>query len=170
MYIVFVLIMMRVYTLPLFAFRSMYYSARSFRKALKDVINSRRAIHHLNNSFPDATSEELTEADNVCIICREEMQSGKSLCTWILHFIKRLITSLIFLSVNFYKKKEWQPEKLNVINDRWLPTSQEVVCDWGFQQSHMNNITHLRWIYLSIFGDWWPRGFLASNYWVLTIT
>lgn len=88
MYIVFVLIMMRVYTLPLFAFRSMYYSARSFRKALKDVINSRRAIHHLNNSFPDATSEELTEADNVCIICREEMQSGKSLCTWILHYKK----------------------------------------------------------------------------------
>lgn len=77
MYIVFVLIMMRVYTLPLFAFRPMYYAARSFRKALKDVINSRRAIHHLNNSFPDATSDELTEADNVCIICREEMQSGE---------------------------------------------------------------------------------------------
>lgn len=87
MYIVFVLIMMRVYTLPLFAFRSMYYSARSFRKALKDVINSRRAIHHLNNSFPDATSEELTEADNVCIICREEMQSAskKLPCNHIFH-------------------------------------------------------------------------------------
>uniref|UniRef100_A0A8D9AKL9 RING-type E3 ubiquitin transferase n=2 Tax=Cacopsylla melanoneura TaxID=428564 RepID=A0A8D9AKL9_9HEMI len=87
MYVVFVLIMMRVYTLPLFAFRPMYYAARSFRKALKDVINSRSAIHHLNNSFPDATSEELTEADNVCIICREEMQSAskKLPCNHIFH-------------------------------------------------------------------------------------
>lgn len=87
MYVVFVIIMMRVYTMPLFAFRPMYYAARSFRKALKDVINSRRAIHHLNNSFPDATMEELTESDNVCIICREEMQSAskKLPCNHIFH-------------------------------------------------------------------------------------
>ena len=28
-------------------------------------------------SYPDATPEELAAADNICIICREEMVSAK---------------------------------------------------------------------------------------------
>lgn len=43
---------------------------RNFKKALNDVIMSRRAIHNMNTLYPDATSEELTQSDNICIICR----------------------------------------------------------------------------------------------------
>jgi E3 ubiquitin-protein ligase synoviolin len=50
---------------------------RSFKKAFNDVILSRRAIRNMNTLYPDATAEELAAADNVCIICREEMVTGK---------------------------------------------------------------------------------------------
>lgn len=87
LYVAFVAIMVRIYTLPLFAFRPMYYTLRNFKKALSDVILSRRAIHNMNTLYPDATSEELEAADNVCIICREEMTtaSKKLPCNHIFH-------------------------------------------------------------------------------------
>ncbi|KAF2349885.1 Zinc finger RING-type [Trinorchestia longiramus] len=46
---------------------------RAFKKALQDMLQSRRAIHNMNTLYPDATADELQQADNVCIICREEM-------------------------------------------------------------------------------------------------
>lgn len=90
LYIVFVFLMVKIYTLPLFAFRPMYYTIRSvcfitfltstsltchvyfrnFKKVLNDVILSRRAIHNMNTLYPDATPEELALSDNICIICR----------------------------------------------------------------------------------------------------
>ncbi|XP_023705417.1 E3 ubiquitin-protein ligase synoviolin isoform X3 [Cryptotermes secundus] len=87
LYIAFVAIMVRIYTLPLFAFRPMYYTMRSFKKAFNDVILSRRAIRNMNTLYPDATPEELAAADNVCIICREEMvtASKKLPCNHIFH-------------------------------------------------------------------------------------
>lgn len=87
LYVVFVGIMVRIYTLPLFALRPMYYTARNFRKALNDVIMSRRAIHNMNTLYLDATAEELAAGDNVCIICREEMLSAakKLPCNHIFH-------------------------------------------------------------------------------------
>ncbi|KAJ8970065.1 hypothetical protein NQ314_001417 [Rhamnusium bicolor] len=86
-YVAFVAIMVRIYTLPLFAFRPMYYTIRNFKKAFSDVILSRRAIHNMNTLYPDATPEELLAADNVCIICREEMitASKKLPCNHIFH-------------------------------------------------------------------------------------
>jgi len=53
-----------------------YFYDRSFKKALSDVILSRRAIRNLNTLYPDATPEDLANTDNVCIICREEMVTG----------------------------------------------------------------------------------------------
>ncbi|XP_018328159.1 E3 ubiquitin-protein ligase synoviolin B [Agrilus planipennis] len=87
LYVLFVIIMVRIYTLPLFAFRPMYYTIRNFKKAFNDVILSRRAIHNMNTLYPDATAEELQNADNVCIICREEMvtASKKLPCNHIFH-------------------------------------------------------------------------------------
>ncbi|XP_019867045.2 E3 ubiquitin-protein ligase synoviolin A [Aethina tumida] len=87
LYVAFVAIMVRIYTLPLFAFRPMYYTIRNFKKAFSDVILSRRAIHNMNTLYPDATAEELRAADNVCIICREEMTtaSKKLPCNHIFH-------------------------------------------------------------------------------------
>lgn len=46
---------------------------RSFKKALNDVIQSRRAIANMNSLYPNATAQDLQESDNICIICREEM-------------------------------------------------------------------------------------------------
>ena len=76
LYILFVIIMVRIYTLPLFALRPTYLALRSFKKALNDVLMSRRAINNMNTLYPDVTAEELAAADNVCIICREEMTGG----------------------------------------------------------------------------------------------
>lgn len=88
LYVLFIVIMVRIYTLPLFAVRPMYLTMRAFKKAFNDVILSRRAIHNMNTWYPDATPEELAAADNVCIICREEMlaPSTKKLpCNHIFH-------------------------------------------------------------------------------------
>eukprot|EP00795_Rhopilema_esculentum_P003047 gene3047-1326_t len=64
LYVVFVIIMIKIHTFPLFAIRPMY----------------------LTLSYPDATEELLSQHDNVCIICREEMTSGKKLpCNHIFH-------------------------------------------------------------------------------------
>ncbi|CAL8110748.1 unnamed protein product [Orchesella dallaii] len=87
LYVLFVMIMVRIYTLPLFALRPTYLALRSFKKALNDVIMSRRAINNMNNLYPDVTQEELANTDNVCIICREEMTGGakKLPCNHIFH-------------------------------------------------------------------------------------
>ena len=88
LYVMFIVIMVRIYSLPLFAVRPMYLTIRAFKKAFNDVIMSRRAIHNMNTWYPDATEEELAAADNVCIICREEMQAPttkKLPCNHIFH-------------------------------------------------------------------------------------
>ncbi|XP_078001292.1 E3 ubiquitin-protein ligase synoviolin-like [Glandiceps talaboti] len=87
LYMAFMAVMIKVHTFPLFAIRPMYLSMRSFKKALHDVIMSRRAIRNMNTLYPDATPEELSSGDNVCIICREEMVTGckKLPCNHIFH-------------------------------------------------------------------------------------
>ncbi|GIX70761.1 e3 ubiquitin-protein ligase synoviolin [Caerostris extrusa] len=89
LYLLFMTIMIKIHTFPLFAIRPMYLSLRAFKKAVNDVIMSRRAIRNMNTLYPDATAEELATVDNVCIICREEMSgtgSSKKLpCNHIFH-------------------------------------------------------------------------------------
>ena len=48
LYILFFVIMVRIYTLPLFAVRPMYLTMRAFKKAFNDVVLSRRAIHNMD--------------------------------------------------------------------------------------------------------------------------
>ncbi|XP_072753753.1 E3 ubiquitin-protein ligase synoviolin B [Anoplolepis gracilipes] len=87
LYVAFVTLMIKLFTLPLFALRPMYYTMRDFKKAFHDIVMSRRAIRNMNTLYPDATIEELASADNVCIICREEMvaASKKLPCNHIFH-------------------------------------------------------------------------------------
>lgn len=87
LYMVFMVIMIKVHTFPLFAIRPMYLAMRSFKKALHDVIMSRRAIRQMNTLYPEATEEELQSGDNVCIICREDMMTAckKLPCNHIFH-------------------------------------------------------------------------------------
>ncbi|XP_043651803.1 E3 ubiquitin-protein ligase HRD1 [Drosophila teissieri] len=87
LYLLFVVIMAKIYALPMFVFRPMFFTLRNFRKALNDVIMSRRAIRNMNTLYPDATPEELRQSDNICIICREDMvnHSKKLPCGHIFH-------------------------------------------------------------------------------------
>ncbi|XP_052058683.1 E3 ubiquitin-protein ligase synoviolin B-like [Mytilus californianus] len=87
LYMAFMMIMIKVHTFPLFAIRPMYLSLRGFKKALHDVIMSRRAIRNMNTLYPDATAEELQAGDHTCIICREDMIefSKKLPCNHIFH-------------------------------------------------------------------------------------
>ncbi|XP_077264660.1 septin interacting protein 3 [Temnothorax americanus] len=87
LFVAFVTLMIKLFTLPLFALRPMYYTMRDFKKAFHDIVMSRRAIRNMNTLYPDATTEELAAADNVCIICREEMvtASKKLPCNHIFH-------------------------------------------------------------------------------------
>lgn len=86
LYIMFVGVMVKIHTFPLFAIRPMYLTVRAFKKSLSDVILSRRAIAYMNTRFPNATEQELRELDNTCIICREQLLTGKKLpCNHIFH-------------------------------------------------------------------------------------
>jgi len=87
LYFLFLAIMIKVHTFPLFVIRPMYLTIREFKKALSDVVLSRRAIRNMNTLYPDATAEELSATDNVCIICREEMHlmCKKLPCNHIFH-------------------------------------------------------------------------------------
>ena len=48
LYMLFLAIMIKVHTFPLFAIRPMYLTMRTFKKAFSDVIMSRRAIRNMN--------------------------------------------------------------------------------------------------------------------------
>lgn len=89
LYLAFVGAMLKYHNFPLFALRPIYLSLRTLKKALCDVIMSRRAIRNMNTLYPNATQEELANTDNVCIICREEMlgngTSKKLPCNHIFH-------------------------------------------------------------------------------------
>jgi len=87
LYVLFLAIMIKVHTFPLFVIRPMYLTIREFKKALSDVVLSRRAIRNMNTLYPDATAEDLSATDNVCIICREEMRlmCKKLPCNHIFH-------------------------------------------------------------------------------------
>uniref|UniRef100_A0A914VU35 E3 ubiquitin-protein ligase hrd-1 n=1 Tax=Plectus sambesii TaxID=2011161 RepID=A0A914VU35_9BILA len=89
LYTVFVAVMIRLHTFPLFSIRPFYLTIRAFKKALQDVVMSRRAIHAMNTLFPLATDEEIQQGDSTCIICREEMTAGggakKLPCNHIFH-------------------------------------------------------------------------------------
>lgn len=77
LYLIFMSLMIKIHTFPLFAIRPMYLSLRSFKKSFSDVIMSRRAIRNLNIMYPDVTAEQLRNyTDTICIICREEMSNG----------------------------------------------------------------------------------------------
>uniref|UniRef100_H2ZDK5 RING-type E3 ubiquitin transferase n=1 Tax=Ciona savignyi TaxID=51511 RepID=H2ZDK5_CIOSA len=75
LYLCFTFIMVKVHTFPLFSVRPMYLTMRQFKKAVSDIVLSRRAIRNMNTLYPDATAEDLASTDSTCIICREEMHT-----------------------------------------------------------------------------------------------
>src|SRR2546430_17218094 len=69
----FFVILMLFYGLPIHIMRDVFLTARSFFKRLRDFMRYRRATRDMNERYPDATIEEISQADT-CIICREVMR------------------------------------------------------------------------------------------------
>jgi E3 ubiquitin-protein ligase synoviolin len=106
---VFFTLVFQFYGLPLHLVRQTWSTFRSFRKSLLAVTRYRRATLNMNErytrqavtdftsdgflwrttldgSFPDATAEDIRRFDPTCIVCRDEMTTGKKLpCGHILH-------------------------------------------------------------------------------------
>ena len=73
-YFVFFLIIFAYYGMPVHLMRDLYVTFRNFRKRVEEFIRYRRVTANLNDRFPDSTAEDLSTGDDVCIICRENME------------------------------------------------------------------------------------------------
>eukprot|EP00197_Chlamydomonas_leiostraca_P001433 CAMPEP_0202888406 /NCGR_PEP_ID=MMETSP1391-20130828/43168_1 /ASSEMBLY_ACC=CAM_ASM_000867 /TAXON_ID=1034604 /ORGANISM="Chlamydomonas leiostraca, Strain SAG 11-49" /LENGTH=784 /DNA_ID=CAMNT_0049571707 /DNA_START=64 /DNA_END=2418 /DNA_ORIENTATION=- len=76
-YVVFFVIVMSNYGLPLHLVRDLYSTFRNFRNRIADFLRFRQVTARLDR-LPDATPADLTRSDGVCIICREEMTGAGS--------------------------------------------------------------------------------------------
>ncbi|EDQ91088.1 uncharacterized protein MONBRDRAFT_24008 [Monosiga brevicollis MX1] len=84
-YVLFFIMLVNFYALPLHIIRDVFMTFRSFLKRCHDLIRARRATANLEARYPNATPEELA-SDNLCTICREDMDVGKKLpCGHIFH-------------------------------------------------------------------------------------
>ncbi|EEP76691.1 conserved hypothetical protein [Uncinocarpus reesii 1704] len=72
-YLSFFAILFTFYGLPIHILRDVVLTMRSFTKRILDFIRYRNATRDMNQRYPDATADEIARED-VCIICREEMQ------------------------------------------------------------------------------------------------
>ncbi|KAF9559849.1 hypothetical protein CPC08DRAFT_690536 [Agrocybe pediades] len=73
-YLIFFIIIITFYGLPLNIIRDVYITARSFITRLKALHRYQTATRNMDQRYPNATEEELsTMTDRTCIICREEL-------------------------------------------------------------------------------------------------
>lgn len=73
---VFFVIVCMHYQLPLHIVRDVYVTFRSFIQRCRDLYRYRRATRNMDQLYPNATEEELSQmSDSTCIICREDMHS-----------------------------------------------------------------------------------------------
>lgn len=73
-YLIFFLIIIAFYGLPLNIVRDVYITARSFITRLRALHRYQTATRNMDQRYPNATEAELLAMnDRTCIICREEM-------------------------------------------------------------------------------------------------
>ncbi|KAF6760034.1 synoviolin 1 isoform b [Ephemerocybe angulata] len=73
-YLMFFVIIITFYGLPLNIVRDVYITARSFISRLRALHRYQTATRNMDQRYPNATEEELSAmSDRTCIICREEM-------------------------------------------------------------------------------------------------
>ncbi|KAG6813681.1 hypothetical protein H0H92_008529 [Tricholoma furcatifolium] len=73
-YLVFFMIIITFYGLPLNIVRDVYITARSFISRLRALHRYQTATRNMDQRYPNATADELAAmSDRTCIICREEM-------------------------------------------------------------------------------------------------
>lgn len=73
-YLIFFAILLTFYGLPIHILRDVVVTIRSFARRIMDFLRYRNATRDMNERYPDATAEEVAN-EEVCIICREEMQA-----------------------------------------------------------------------------------------------
>lgn len=73
-YMTFFMLVLTFYGLPLNIVRDVYITARSFILRFRDLLRYRTATRNMDERYPNATEEELSNlSDRTCIICRDEM-------------------------------------------------------------------------------------------------
>ncbi|KAG2153893.1 hypothetical protein DEU56DRAFT_771657 [Suillus clintonianus] len=73
-YLLFFLLIVAFYGLPLNIIRDVYLTGRSFVTRLRALVRYRAATRNMDERYPDASEEEMSAmTDRTCIICREEM-------------------------------------------------------------------------------------------------
>lgn len=73
-YLLFFLLIVAFYGLPLNIIRDVYLTGRSFVTRLRALVRYRAATRNMDERYPDASEEEMSAmTDQTCIICREEM-------------------------------------------------------------------------------------------------
>ncbi|KAJ7287351.1 hypothetical protein C8J57DRAFT_1430947 [Mycena rebaudengoi] len=73
-YLVFFIIIMTFYGVPLNILRDVYVTGRSLITRLRSLHRYQTATRNMDERYPNATEEEMTAmSDHTCIICREEM-------------------------------------------------------------------------------------------------
>ncbi|KAI7844771.1 hypothetical protein COHA_001652 [Chlorella ohadii] len=82
-YCAFFAVVFSTYGIPLHLVRDLYWTFRNLNQRVRDFLRYRRITANMDQSFPDATEEDLQRADHVCIICREELttQGALNQCT-----------------------------------------------------------------------------------------
>ncbi|EIW82888.1 hypothetical protein CONPUDRAFT_101339 [Coniophora puteana RWD-64-598 SS2] len=73
-YLIFFMVIVAFYGLPLNIIRDVYLTGRSFITRLRALFRYRAATRNMDQRYPNATQEEMSAmSDRTCIICREEM-------------------------------------------------------------------------------------------------
>ena len=86
LFIGFFLMICMNYGIPLFMIREVYITLYHLHDRVRKFILYRKITRNMNERFPDALPSELEEGDRTCIVCRDEMESGKKLpCGHIFH-------------------------------------------------------------------------------------
>ncbi|KAI3427160.1 hypothetical protein D9Q98_007097 [Chlorella vulgaris] len=75
-YCAFFAVVFSTYGIPLHLVRDLYWTFRNFQTRVRDFLRYRRITANMDQSFPDATEEDLQRGDHTCIICREEMSTA----------------------------------------------------------------------------------------------
>ncbi|KAG8329796.1 E3 ubiquitin-protein ligase synoviolin [Homalodisca vitripennis] len=102
----------------------------------------------MNTLYPDATPEELAAADNVCIICREEMVTGQSYTCYIctLYILMPHLRSLQLQTTSVSSvERKWSQElaaadtSVSSVERKWSQVSHILV-----KYEHLYPDAHLR--------------------------
>jgi len=85
-YTAFFMVVFSTYGIPIHLIRDIYWTFRNFQMRVRDFLRYRQISANMENRFPDASEEDLVRADHTCIVCREDMRSGKRLpCNHVFH-------------------------------------------------------------------------------------